>query len=647
MGDGTTDSESEEDPAPGEVPAGAYVPAKSIFYVNEIAEKTPGAGVTVGGIVLKDQSLWIPEHLYVDSIDSFTDGAGVTIEGVKTLDSAMTGITLIDAATGLFSSINVSWFHEAVQGEGIQVRHEILSSADITAKDIYVTKLTADGVIAGPTIDSASIKTTTISAKSVATGVHIENVIFKEDSLTVPVPVAAQSTLTVTGASEFMQKVDVRGTVIAHDDLTVMGTLYADIDATSLTLDTFHSDTGKFTFVGASANLTIAGGDISVSSLANPDITLTPGTGGDVIIQGGATLEAPKLGKVAEIHAADAGVAIIGDLSGILINDNVIRGRDGDLVLGVGGSGTILRMEASYIDVPSANVRLGNTLNVGTILPPSGEDDITIGGSTTIDTSGMIRTPTIRVDTISNEEKQTVFQGSTDSVIIMENYVYSDAELILRGDSGTVRVRDSSLIVEEDVTISGSGGLVVTDGSVSIPRGDLTVGAIWSGSEDPIVIEGVKLQAGNIVLATTGGYPTRLDFYEASSDVVALDGVWSDPRDLSVNFVRVGTSVTISWPTLIAPTFCNTEGVIFSTVAIPERFQPPAGDVYVFVVPVHDNGIVRQGLVTIDAGILSWFAGDIQPDDVPGVGTSFSCQQGSTTGVVASSVSFVHDGSVV
>lgn len=325
---------------PLEPMVGGYVPAQSVFLTNKIAEKTADSGVDVEGVLLKDGQALIPSHLYVDAIDEYTGEAGVTIAGIRAASGSLYDIQTIDATSATFGRLATASFHESVAGAGIRVGNNLMVTGTVGATTLAATLVSINGQINTP-----YLAVTTVAART-GTGITVNGVQFASTGVTFP------SAITVQGGSTFAQRTDFNGNVYAHKDLTVNGTLYAAIEATSLTANLFHSSTNQYTFVGEGSNFTISDGTISTST--GPLTIETGSSGGAVVIDGYSISTIPA----------------------------------GNLILDSGQGDIRVKSDHLTLETGSLRVTSGN-VQVGTLLPPEGQTQVSIAGSVRISDDGI------------------------------------------------------------------------------------------------------------------------------------------------------------------------------------------------------------------------------------------------------------------
>jgi hypothetical protein len=89
----------------------------------------------------------------------------------------------------------------------------------------------------------------------------------------------------------------------------------------------------------------------------------------------------------------------------------------------------------------------------------------------------------------------------------------------------------------------------------------------------------------NVLLQTSGGTPTTLNYYEELTLAVSWTGLWASNQAGVLNITRIGNTVHCCVCSVLAN--ANTASYAISTVAIPTRFRPPF--TYLNAAPVRDN----------------------------------------------------------
>lgn len=107
------------------------------------------------------------------------------------------------------------------------------------------------------------------------------------------------------------------------------------------------------------------------------------------------------------------------------------------------------------------------------------------------------------------------------------------------------------------------------------------------------------LKVAALKLATTGGTPSTLNFYETFTDNVTWSGPWAVNQNLSIRYVRIGNicSATFEQSAKNAAV-ANVQAQ--TTTTIPTRFQPSflgGASLMVCGVPVLDNSLTVLGTV--------------------------------------------------
>lgn len=136
------------------------------------------------------------------------------------------------------------------------------------------------------------------------------------------------------------------------------------------------------------------------------------------------------------------------------------------------------------------------------------------------------------------------------------------------------------------------------------PANGTYAGVLTTGTQ---TIAGAKTFSDSILLATTGGTPTALNFYEEYSASVNATGIWASGQSCEVRIIRIGSLVTLHcYKPGVAGVVntANSAGVItVGSNVIPARFRPTA----TILMPTNnlDNNVNNTGRLEIStAGAL-------------------------------------------
>jgi hypothetical protein len=166
---------------------------------------------------------------------------------------------------------------------------------------------------------------------------------------------------------------------------------------------------------------------------------------------------------------------------------------------------------------------------------------------------------TLTVNLSNNTLFASVLAGQLLIFLADKQAVPSTWDIILGPSSSTQLVAGPTTTTVGDIaTWNNTTGTLLKDSSVNISGGGAITGA------------------ASITLATTGGTPTALNYYEE----VALTGntftgAFSVAQACVPQITRVGRDVTLLMPSVSA---AAAAAVATSTVAIPARFLPAAGN---------------------------------------------------------------------
>ena len=182
----------------------------SALAIDQIDEKTPDAGVTVEGVLLKDSdvcadevqtdsliaktesdSIAVCSPLAVDQINQKTEATGVTVEGVLLMendvcaDEVQTDSLIAKTEAGAItvsSPLAVDQINENTLDAGVTIEGVLLKDSDVCADEVQT-----DSLIAKTESDSIAVcsplAVDQINQKTEATGVTVEGVLLMENDV--------------------------------------------------------------------------------------------------------------------------------------------------------------------------------------------------------------------------------------------------------------------------------------------------------------------------------------------------------------------------------------------------------------------------------------------------------------------------------
>lgn len=159
---------------------------------------------------------------------------------------------------------------------------------------------------------------------------------------------------------------------------------------------------------------------------------------------------------------------------------------------------------------------------------------------------------------------------------------------------------NAPIVSLSDGTLSGaplaSGQLLIGTSSGVPNQSTLTPGSniqITNGSGSITIDTSLTPTFTSVTLATTGGTPTALAYYEEYTHTTTFSGPISTTSSKDCLFTRVGRVVTIFIPGVIG-TGISASSTLHMDTAVPNRFCPGI-EVYFQGVYVQDNGIQTLG----------------------------------------------------
>lgn len=149
--------------------------------------------------------------------------------------------------------------------------------------------------------------------------------------------------------------------------------------------------------------------------------------------------------------------------------------------------------------------------------------------------------------------------------------------------------------VANGVNVSTLSSLSTANRSVVIPDASGTV-----------ILSGANASLNSISLATTGGTPSVLDYFEFFTVSTTYTGIWATPPVCTLTIERIGRKVTLSGTSGF--TTANSSGQPTVSFTLPVRLRPPANRI--FSIPVVNNGTTTNGAISVaSSGTITFFLG--------------------------------------
>ncbi len=210
----------------------------------------------------------------------------------------------------------------------------------------------------------------------------------------------------------------------------------------------------------------------------------------------------------------------------------------------------------------------------------------------------------------TNTNAQTTIELSGSSTIpdMDRNIVMRTAgtERVRITSTGAVTFTGSLSCAAATVTSLNAGsGAIQTTGSLS--GGAATVTSLNAGSgtiQTTGSVSASTATASQLQLATSGGTPSDLNFYEEASESITFTGPWASNRSTTIHYVRVGRLVSMIILGFNGSLTTSTN--ITSTTGIAARFRP--GSSRFTNIYVYNNSFIRTAVIRIaNTGILTAF----------------------------------------
>lgn len=305
-----------------------------------------------------------------------------------------------------------------------------------------------------------------------------------------------------------------------------------------------------------------------------------------------------------------------------------INRTSGNLTLQTTTSGVIALSSATNMTYTSATTSLASHI-FNSSVPSSTEVDMKIVGnsatktvalqltrnttnSTTIasiGTAGNYSTLAVQGDTVLRWENSRKFIGQqfTTNVFTMNSTSFS----ILNSTAST-NTTSGALVVTGGVGIGGAlfgtsanfSGLTASQAVVTDVNNTLTSLAYTDANTASALIQrdasgnfsaGTITLATSLLLPTTGGLQTALDYHEVTTHVTKWQGPWAAQQNGSIRIIRTSIGVILDFVEVLASATIAT--TITAATALPARWRPRNDKTFWF--PVQDNATNFNGAIHI------------------------------------------------
>jgi len=195
-----------------------------------------------------------------------------------------------------------------------------------------------------------------------------------------------------------------------------------------------------------------------------------------------------------------------------------------------------------------------------------------------------------------------------------------DNVLVVKKSIVTPLVHATDLVVHR-------GRATIDDATIStLTAGTLTTTDFTATNTNTTNLTATNVNATSILLPTTGGTPTSLNYYEEYSQNVDFKGSGPGPiagtQTVLINIVRAGKLVTMNLAGFIAAGNGSVGFLTSASTPLPARFRPAANQVY--MIRVLDGTINAAGELIFQSGgyfdIYRSIAGDFTEIPFSGIG---------------------------
>jgi hypothetical protein len=280
------------------------------------------------------------------------------------------------------------------------------------------------------------------------------------------------------------------------------------------------------------------------------------------------------------------------------------------------------------ITLKAGNLTVPGSFSVGSFTSDSisaktTNGDLTLAGD---GTGTVVSSSTFKVNTISARTGSAISVSSVtlDTGTITASSTVTAGEII----SDTVTARSTNT----DLTLAGAGtGTVISSSTFK-------TNAITARTGTSITFAGTTVDSGGILFANTGAsVSSYLSYYEEFSFSATVSGLWgATTYSATMNVVRIGTQVTVSWQAIRNTATCSSGAYVSSDASLPARYRPST--IKYFTTIIEDSGTILSGLATLSSGgVFTWYNGNL-----PTSGT-YTCGTTGTSGFMSSSFTYVYN----
>lgn len=424
-----------------------FDPANAQAKIDTIAEYTSDNGITIDGVILKDN------EVSTDVINELSAAAGVTIDGVLLKDSevsvdtineqtATAGVT-IDGVLLKDNEVNTDVINELSAGVGVTIDGVLLKDNDVEATEVRSDTISEKTADAGVTIDGVLLKDNAVNVDNITektggAGVTIDGVLIQDSRVDGVLFTEIASGFQATSGFSTQKTFS-----FSNDTLTLDGSVLTL--TMNCTLDQNLATTSTPTFAGASLTGNLAMGTNKITGLGTPTADTDAAT--KAYVDGIAAGLDPKESVRLASTSAMASWGAAGS--------------------GVGKTLTAPDNSTSYNDFDGVTAALGDRILVRT----GGPNDDVDNGIYTVTALGN------GSDTSTELTRATDFDGSPSGEVSGGNFTFVEQGTDNSG-KGYVVVADGDITVDTD-TISwtqfsqasaytGGDGIEITSGTISV-----------------------------------------------------------------------------------------------------------------------------------------------------------------------------------
>ncbi len=257
--------------------------------------------------------------------------------------------------------------------------------------------------------------------------------------------------------------------------------------------------------------------------------------------------------------------------------------------------------------VTAKTLTLGNS-GSGVYFPGNIGVGVAVSSTVAVNFANAMTTATAGADLygLLNQRTYTYSTGSTNSFATGAYFSCNTAVATGASLSAASTLNVAPPVNSGVGTVAAARTLVVsaptigTTANIATYTANLVVGATYYSTTPPAsgaIIEGNLTLYSGVLLPTSGGTATLLNYYEELSQTFTFAGVWAANQSVTGKLVRVGKTVTLIIPFVLVAATASAGVAQTAGTAVPVRFRPNVHTS--FIVRVYNSGAFIYGLLVV------------------------------------------------